>query len=78
MQMDLLVNGIPRGAGQVVFQNNPWKGLLVLVAIGVYNPLQFTLLGLLGLVTGTLFGSYLRVNWGSICNGCAHTRFTRT
>ena len=78
MQMDLLVNGIPRGAGQVVFQNNPWTGLLVLVAIGVYNPLQFTLLGLLGLVTGTLFGSYLRVNWGSIRNGCAHTRLTYT
>merc|ERR1711990_619694 len=42
-----------RGAGQVVFMNNPVSGLLIIIALAIFN-WKFALYGVLALLSGTV------------------------
>lgn len=53
---------ILRGVAQVVFQPNPWVGLVFLVALFV-GGWRFGVFGLLGTVTATLTAHLLGVSW---------------
>ena len=67
--LDLVVNGIPRGAGQVCFMNNPLTGVIIVAGLSVNATTQYTLLGLTGLISSTVLAKLLDVKWGSIRNG---------
>ena len=66
---DLIINAIPRGAGQVCFMNNPWSGLLMVAGLAINMTPQYTLFGVAGLVLSTVFAAWLRVGWAPIRSG---------
>ncbi len=57
-----------RGTGQVMFQNNPLTGLLILIGIFV-NSALFGIAGVLGLIVSTLTAVLLRADHGLIRAG---------
>lgn len=59
---------ILRGIGQVVFQNNPWSGLIILGAI-LYNSWIYFAVCLFGTVVATVTALALRADRALIANG---------
>ena len=57
-----------RGIGQVVFQNNPLSGLIILAAI-IYNSWIYGLILVVGVVTGTATACILEADKSLIRNG---------
>lgn len=56
-----LANACLRGAGQVIFMNNPWSGALILVASAVQDP-WVMLCGVVGLIASTLTAVLLNLD----------------
>jgi len=57
-----------RGVGQVVFQNNPWSGLIIIGAI-LYNSWIYFAICLFGTVVATATAMALRADRGLVANG---------
>jgi urea transporter len=57
-----------RGVGQVVFQNNPWSGLIILGAI-LYNSWIYFAIGLFGCIVATATALVLRADRGLLADG---------
>lgn len=57
-----------RGIGQVIFQNNPWSGLLFLLGIGLSSP-SAALATFVGALVGTLSAQLLKLPKEQIQNG---------
>ena len=58
---DSFTDAVLRGLGQVVFQNNPLTGLLILLAISV-NSFVYAGAALFGAVVGTYVAKLLRID----------------
>jgi urea transporter len=63
-----LINAALRGAGQVMFMNNPVVGFLISAAL-LYQSLYSGVLGLAGLVAATLMAKALALDNGCIRSG---------
>jgi solute carrier family 14 (urea transporter) len=57
-----------RGIGQVIFVNNPFSGLLILLALFIQSP-WVGVMGLVGVVASTLTAVLLKLDRGSLRNG---------
>src|SRR5690606_30931220 len=57
-----------RGIGQVVFQNNPWAGLVILLGI-LFNSWIYAAICVVGVVASTLTAVILKADRGLIRDG---------
>lgn len=62
------VDAVLRGTGQVVFQNNPLSGLIILAAI-LYNSWVYACVMLFGIAVSTLAARLLQADDGLVGNG---------
>ena len=67
--VDMVVNAVCRGIGQVAFANNPVSGLMIMVALCWPLPLPYTVLGVVALLSATAVARLLRVAPAAVRNG---------
>ena len=67
--LDFVVNAVCRSIGQVAFVNNPLGGLVIMVALCWPLPLQYFVLGSVGVVVSNLVALWLGLGHVAINNG---------